>query len=71
MRQVDGGTDGGFSAFVAGQWRALLPTAHLLTGTDALAADLVVRGLAAARPACGRCPPTPARPISGRRRCAG
>ncbi|MPQ97396.1 hypothetical protein GB931_05540 [Modestobacter sp. I12A-02628] len=34
---------------VVDQWRSLLPTAHLLTGTDAAARDLLARGLAAAR----------------------
>lgn len=50
MWKAEEASDGGFAAFIAGQWRALFPTAYLLTGTDALAGDLVTRGLAAARP---------------------
>lgn len=38
----------GSERVVTGQWRALLPTAFLLTGSDAEARDLLLRGLAAA-----------------------
>ncbi|QNG37390.1 hypothetical protein F1C76_13065 [Geodermatophilaceae bacterium NBWT11] len=39
----------GSGRVVTEQWRALLPTAHLLTGSDAEARDLLLRGLAAVR----------------------
>ncbi|MCW2584135.1 MAG: hypothetical protein JWQ53_2925, partial [Klenkia sp.] len=39
----------GSERVVAGQWRALLPTAYLLTGSDPEAHDLLLRGLAAVR----------------------
>ncbi|NDI48261.1 sigma factor-like helix-turn-helix DNA-binding protein [Goekera deserti] len=48
---------GGFSGFAADQRPALLVTAHLLTGADRPAADLVRRGLLRAWPAWRRLPP--------------